>query len=80
MLKRIKGKYCDTASAKLIGAISSGKFGDPAGYEEQLFINRNKQNFLYVAGGPESKYPAEDIQLFTEEQAEEWQKLNMPEV
>ena len=80
MLKRIKGKYCDTASATLVGAVSCGEFGDAAGYEEKLYITRTKQNFLYVAGGPESKYPAEDIKLFTEEQAEEWKKVNMPEV
>ena len=80
MLKRIKGKYCDTTTAKLVGAVNCGEFGDPAGYEEQLFITRSKQHFLYTAGGPESKYPEEDIQLFTEEQAEEWKKVNIPEV
>ena len=80
MLKRIKGKYCDTDSAKLVGAVNSGEFGDATGYEEKLYITRTKQYFLYVAGGSDSKYPAEDIQLFTDEQAEEWKKVNMPEV
>ena len=80
MQKRIKGKLCDTETAARVGTIYSGEFGDPAGYEEQLFITRTKQHFLYVAGGAESRYTKPNIKLFTDEQAEEWKKTNMPEV
>jgi len=76
MKKRIKGKLCDTDSAKLIGAICSGEFGDPAGYEEKLFITRSKQYFIYGLGGEESKYTKESIKLATDEEAAKWKKEN----
>ena len=80
MQKRIKGKLCDTETATLVGTAYSGEFGDPAGYEEQLFITRTKQYFLYGAGGADSKYTKPGMKLFTDEQADEWKKANMPEV
>jgi len=80
MRKRIKGKLCDTESAKHIGTIYVGAFGDADGYEEQLFINRSKQYFMYVNGGAESKYKKETIKLVTDEQAAEWQKENIADI
>ena len=74
MKKRTYGKLCDTESATLVGAKSFGEFGDPAGYEEQLFITRTKHYFIYGVGGAESKYAKPDITLITDEAAEEWQK------
>jgi hypothetical protein len=76
MKKRIKGKLCDTESAVLLGTKYAGKFGDLDGYEEQLYITRSKQHFMYGIGGSDSKYPAATINLLTEFEAEEWKKEN----
>jgi hypothetical protein len=76
MKKRIKGKLCDTESAKQLGVKYSGAFGDPDGYEEQLFVTRSKQYFIYGAGGAESKYTEPSIKLITDKEAANWQKEN----
>ena len=76
MKKRIKGKLCDTESAVLLGTKYVGEFGDLDGYEEQLYITRSKQHFMYGIGGSDSKYPAAAINLLTEAEAEEWKKEN----
>ena len=78
MKRRIKGKLCDTDSAKLIGAVCSGEYGDPAGYEEKLFMTRTKQYFVYGLGGSESKHIKESIKLITDEEAAAWKKENIP--
>ena len=77
MRKRIKGKFCDTESATKLGTKCEGEFGDPTGYEEQLFVTRTKQYFLYGIGGGESKYKKEDIKLITADEAEAWKKANI---
>jgi hypothetical protein len=77
MKKRINGKLCDTETAKKLGTKCEGEFGDPKGYEEQLFMTRTNQHFIYGVGGPESKYVSLTIELVTDEQAEEWKKANI---
>ena len=77
MKKIIKGKLCDTETAKHLGTVYVGEFGDPAGYEEQLFITKTKQYFIYGAGGAESKYVKSDAKLLTNEEAEAWKKENI---
>ena len=79
MKKIIKGKSCDTESAKLIGTRCEGNFGDANGYEEQLFITKTSQYFFHGVGGPESKYPKETIVLVANGEAEEWKKANIQE-
>jgi len=80
MKKRIKGKLCDTETAVLIGTKYAGEFGQADGYEEQLYITRSKQHFMYGNGGPESKYTEPVINLLTEPEAEAWKKENLPAV
>ena len=76
MKKLINKKWYDTATAAQLGVIHVGEFGDADGYEEQLFITKSKQHFLYGNGGPESKYVKPTIELCTEEQAADWLKEN----
>ena len=73
MKRRLNGKLCDTESATLVGTKSFGEYGNPDGYEEQLFITKTKQYFIYGVGGDESKYSKPDIKLVTDEEAREWQ-------
>ena len=80
MKKRIKGKLCDTETAALLGTKYVGVFGDTNGYEEQLYITRTKQYFMYGNGGSESKYTKATINLLADDQAEEWKKENITEV
>lgn len=77
MKKRIKGKLCDTETAKQLGVIHIGEFGDPTGYEEQLYSTKTKQNFLYGIGGSESKYPKPAIEAITDKQSADWLKDNI---
>jgi len=77
MRKIIKRKLCDTDTATHLGTIYVGEFGDPAGYEEQLFITKTKQYFIYGNGGSESKYIKPTVELMTDEQAELWKKENI---
>jgi hypothetical protein len=46
MRKVIDKKICDTATAKQLGVIHIGEFGDANGYEEQLYITKAKQHFI----------------------------------
>ena len=80
MRKIIKRKLCDTETAKQIATKYVGAFGDPDGYEEQLFVSKSKQFFIYGIGGTESKYVEPSINLMTDEEAAEWQKENIQAV
>ena len=62
----------DTEKSELIGKYVSGQFGDPAGYEESLFKTADGKYFLYVNGGAESIYPAENIKRMSAAKAEEF--------
>ena len=77
MRKKINGKLCDTETATNLGTKYVGEFGQPDGYEEQLFITRSKQHFLYGVGGSESKYIEPAIELVTDKEADEWKKKNI---
>jgi hypothetical protein len=76
MKKIVKGKQCDTETAQQLGVKYVGEFGQANGYEEQLFVNKRNQHFIYGNGGTESKYTRPTIELFTEEEAENWLKEN----
>ena len=62
----------DTENAELISKFVSGEFGDPAGYEESLYKTADGKYFLYVNGGAESIYPAENIKRMAASKVDEW--------
>ena len=72
MKKSISRKVYNTDTAELIKTNTYGEFGDPAGYEERLYKTPKGDYFVYGIGGPESKYPAEDIAVVTPEEAEQF--------
>lgn len=74
MKKKINGKLCDTDTAKNLAFRYVGEFGQEHGYEEQLFVTKTGQHFIYGVGGPDSPYPQPAINALTEEEAEEWKK------
>lgn len=64
----------DTESAELLGKVTAGSIGDPAGYEECLFKTPDGKFFLYTNGGEESPYQKEDIKRMSAAKADEWLK------
>ena len=76
MQKIICGKIYDTDASNIVKKITSGKYGDPAGYEETLYITDAGNYFFYTNGGEDSKYPAENIKRVSKTAAEEWLKVN----
>ena len=64
----------DTESAELLGKVTAGSIGDPAGYEECLFKTPDGKFFLYTNGGEESPYKKEDIKRMSAAKADEWLK------
>ena len=77
MRKIICKKTYDTDEGSLVKKITSGSLGDPAGYEESLYVTKDGAYFLYTNGGPESKYPkGEDIARKSKAAAEEWLEEN----
>ena len=65
-----------TEDSELVLKKTSGVFGDPAGYEESLYLTKDGKYFLYVNGGIESVYPKEDIKRMSKAKAEEWLSSN----
>jgi len=74
MKRKINGNMYDTSNAAHVGFKFAGEFGQDHGYEEQLYVTKSGQYFIYGAGGPQSPYPDPTIKLLTKEQAEEWEK------
>ncbi len=72
MKKIICKKEYDTESATLVKKVTCGNYGDPAGYEETLYQTADGFFFLYVNGGEDSLYAAEDIKRMSKAKAEEW--------
>ena len=66
-----KVKY-DTENATVVEKRTFGEFGDPAGYEETLYVTENGKFFLYTNGGAESVYTEENIKRMSAAKAEEW--------
>ena len=62
----------DTENATVVEKRTFGAFGDPAGYEETLYVTANGKYFLYVNGGAESIYPEENIKRLSADKANEW--------
>ena len=59
-------------TSTFIKKVTVGTYGDPAGYEECLFVTESGNYFLYVNGGADSKYPTEDIKRMSKKVADEW--------
>lgn len=62
----------DTESATLVQAYSFGEYGDPAGYEEDLYQTADGYYFLHVCGGEASIYPQEDIVRLAKTKLKAW--------
>ena len=61
MKKTVKGKSYDTIEMSIVKKVTSGAYGDPAGYEETLYVAEDGTYFLYTNGGAESKHTAEQL-------------------
>lgn len=72
MRKIICKKVYDTTTATVVKKVTSGYYGDPAGYEETLYITPEGAYFLYTNGGAESKYTEEGITRKSKAAAEAW--------
>jgi hypothetical protein len=70
----INRKVYDTEKADYIGGKFVGEFGEPGGYEEQMFVTKAGQHFIYGAGGPESPYAEPEIKLISDDEAKSWNK------
>lgn len=70
MKKIICGAEYDTATSTVVKKVTNGYFGDPAGYEETLYVTADGKYFLYTNGGEESKYPTEKITRVSKKNAE----------
>lgn len=76
MQKTINKKVYDTDAAEQLGCKYVGEFGQSDGYEEKLFVTGDKQHFIYGFGGSESAYSEPEIKLISNDEAEEWLKVN----
>ena len=72
MKKIICGTEYDTALSTVVKKVTNGYYGDPAGYEETLYVTEGGKYFLYTNGGAESKYPVEKITRMSAKAANAW--------
>ena len=76
MKKTICKVEYDTEASQLLGKVTSGSIGAPAGYEECLFKTEDGKFFLYTNGGEQSPYNKEDIKRMSAAKADEWLQKN----
>lgn len=76
MKKIICKKTYDTETATLVKKFVSGSYGDPAGYEEDLYQTPEGLYFTYTLGGPASQHPTEDIQRLAKSKVKEWMETH----
>ena len=62
----------DTATSEIVEKRTNGCFGDPAGYEETLYVTAEGKYFLYLNGGKESIHAKESIKRLSAAKADEW--------
>ena len=72
MQKIICKKLYDTDVSTIVKKVTVGSWGDPAGYEETLYVTADGAYFLYTNGGAESKYAEENIVRKSKAAAEKW--------
>ncbi len=76
MIKKTKTKTYDTETATVVKKVTSGYFGDPAGYEVTLFETPEGDYFLYTNGGSASPYTSEEIKTLSKAAAKKWLEEN----
>ncbi len=76
MKKIIRNNEYDTVTATPVKKNTVGYFGDPAGYEEVLYLTEKGLYFLYVNGGEASPYKAENIKCISKAKAAKWMENN----
>ena len=76
MVKKAKNKTYDTETAIVVKKVTSGAYGDPAGYEMTMYQTAEGDYFLYTYGGESSPYAKETITAFAKAKAQEWLKNN----
>ena len=72
MQKIICKKEYDTETATLVKKYTYSYFGDPAGYEENLYQTPGGLYFLHVLGREASPYPQEDILRLAKTKVNDW--------
>ena len=72
MKKIICGTEYNTQLSTIVKKVTNGYYGDPAGYEETLYVTEGGKYFLYTNGGAESKYTTEKITRMSKKSAEEF--------
>ncbi len=72
MQKKIGRRVYNTEKAEYVGRNAEGYYGDPTGFEEQMYKKGLGDFFLFVSGGPESQYPTEDLIPLALADAREW--------
>ena len=76
-IKQFEGKRhtYDTEKSTELGTRAFGVYGDPAGYEETLYKNRQGFFFVLDRGGDASPYAdGEDIRPLSADEAAAWQE------
>ena len=76
MQKTFRKKVYDTDAMAVVKKVTFGAFGDPAGYEETLYVAEDGTYFLYTNGGEQSKYPAEKLTNLSKAKAQAWEQEN----
>ena len=76
MVKKTKTAVYDTNTASIVKKVTSGYWGDPAGYETTLYVTEGGDYFLYTFGGADSPYAKETITAMTKAKADAWLKNN----
>ena len=72
MKKTIRGIEYDTATATPVKKNTHGFYGDPAGYEETLYVTEDGRYFVYTNGGEASPYPVEKISCIAKAKVDAW--------
>lgn len=76
MVKKTKNKVYDTDNASVVKKVTSGYFGDPAGYETTMYVTADGDYFLYTNGGESSPFKEEKITAYTKANAAKWLEEN----
>ncbi len=76
MVKTTKTKTYDTETATVVKKVTSGYFGDPAGYETTMYQTPEGDFFLYTNGGEASAFATEKITAYSKANAKKWLEEN----
>ena len=76
MEKIIKGVVYNTDAMAVVKKVTHGSYGDPAGYEETLYVAEDGSYFLYTFGGEQSEYAQEKLTPLNKAKAAAWEKAH----